>query len=875
MSQQGRLVDAPSDLETLTGNTGGAVGSDATGNIDIVGSGTVTVTGNPGTNTLTITDTGTVATTYTTDSGNATPAANILNVLGGTGVSTSGAGNTVTIDASATTPLSFPGDAGTAIPAANALTVAGGTNINTVGAVATLTVNLDSAVLGLTDLTVDNLELNGNTLSSTDTNGNINVTPDGTGGVIIPTNLTLGETDQDVTYTINGATINAVVAVHTEGATDLGGFTEERHTDIAGFGPHHIFLRTRGDEATSTAVADGDALSRIISCGYDGTDFSQSAEIRAEVDGTPGNDDMPGRIKFLTSPDGTQVPVLAMTIDSSQDITLANALAVGSGGTGATTFTDGSILIGAGTSPITTSTDVQTTAVHGWNGAILETADVTVTSDGATITCSVEQSGTGDLTVVFSDGYYDWDTTPPDTVTLTAGSDTSPQINYVYFLQSTKTLTSATGGWPAAEHAPISTVICQSAASLQTDGPYKVHVWTDHVIQTDNQGHISDINFWIRNQSATWVSGVNQTYTITTNGGSPDNVILTTVSGIVLQLHDHSFPAFSGTPDIYVINDSVTPYLKITDLNAIDADSNGVSLVGRFYSLVIWGVVSEADADCKLYCNLPSGSYNNTAGVESDLDQFADYSIPSEFKGTGFLISEWKLRQQAAASGTWTSIDEIDLRGILPSSSVGGGSVVNSEFVDNAFRILDDADNTKEIAFQADQITTATTRTITMADYDIDIADVCISAPTDSGTATPASGALTFAGTNGIATSGAGSTVTIDGSAISDFDWNVEAGASAAMVVNNGYIGNNAGTVTFTLPDTAAVGAVVRVTAIQGAWAIAQNAGETIYFGSSSTTTGVGGSLTSTDSRDAIELVCVVANTDWNAISSIGNITVV
>lgn len=42
----------------LTGNVGGEVFPDGGGNINIVGSGTVTVTGNPGTNTLTITDSG-------------------------------------------------------------------------------------------------------------------------------------------------------------------------------------------------------------------------------------------------------------------------------------------------------------------------------------------------------------------------------------------------------------------------------------------------------------------------------------------------------------------------------------------------------------------------------------------------------------------------------------------------------------------------------------------------------------------------------------------------------------------------------------------------------------------------------------------------
>ncbi len=42
---------------TLTGNSGGAVPPTA-GNINVVGSGAITVTGNPGTSTLTITDTG-------------------------------------------------------------------------------------------------------------------------------------------------------------------------------------------------------------------------------------------------------------------------------------------------------------------------------------------------------------------------------------------------------------------------------------------------------------------------------------------------------------------------------------------------------------------------------------------------------------------------------------------------------------------------------------------------------------------------------------------------------------------------------------------------------------------------------------------------
>jgi len=368
---------------------------------------------------------------------------------------------------------------------------------------------------------------------------------------------------------------------------------------------------------------------------------------------------------------------------------------------------------------VSPTTNWEQTSMHGWNGSIVESASVVVSSDGAVITLSVEKNGGGDLTVVFSDPdlYYVWDTTPADTVTLTAGTDTVPVLNYVYFLNSTKTLTASTSSWPATEHAPIATVLCQTAASIVTDGPYKVHAWTDHVVASDKQGHIGDINFWIRQQAATWVSGVTQTYTITPNGGSADNVVLTTTSGVVLQLHTHTFPAFSGTPDYYVVNDFVTPYLKVTDLNALLTDSTGATMSGRYFSLVIWGCVSEETGDCKLFVNLPGGSYNNSSGLLDDIDAYSNYTIPSLFKGTGFLISEWKLRHQAAASGTWTSIDEISLLGLFPSLSAGGfpGS----------------------IAFT-----------------------------TDSGVATPASnninilGAVVAAGTSPFATSGTGSTVT-------------------------------------------------------------------------------------------------------------------
>ena len=107
------------------------------------------------------------------------------------------------------------------------------------------------------------------------------------------------------------------------------------------------------------------------------------------------------------------------------------------------------------------------------------------------------------------------------------------------------------------------------------------------------------------------------------------------------------------------------------------------------------------------------------------------------------------------------------------------------------------------------------------------------------------------------------------------FTWNEVTGTSQAASVNNGYICNNASLVTVTLPDTAAVGSVVRVAGKgAGGWRIAQNASEIIHFGNVDTTTGVGGRLDSTDTNDAIELLCIVADTEWVVLSSQGNITI-
>ena len=70
------------------------------------------------------------------------------------------------------------------------------------GAIDGVTIGTASAV---TDLRVDNLKLDGNTLSSTDTNGNIVLAPNGTGDVQLDADtVRVGDSNADVTLTSNG-----------------------------------------------------------------------------------------------------------------------------------------------------------------------------------------------------------------------------------------------------------------------------------------------------------------------------------------------------------------------------------------------------------------------------------------------------------------------------------------------------------------------------------------------------------------------------------------------------------------------------------------------------------------------------------------------
>ena len=76
---------------------------------------------------------------------------------------------------------------------------------------------------------------------------------------------------------------------------------------------------------SNTAISNNDELGRISWAAADGTDIqSWAAQISAEIDGTPGSNDTPGRLVFSTTADGAASPTERMRIKSNGTINFSN-----------------------------------------------------------------------------------------------------------------------------------------------------------------------------------------------------------------------------------------------------------------------------------------------------------------------------------------------------------------------------------------------------------------------------------------------------------------------------------------------------------------------------------------------------------------------
>ncbi len=300
-----------------------------------------------------------------------------------------------------------------------------------------------------------------------------------------------------------------------------------------------------------------------------------------------------------------------------------------------------------------------------------------VTSNGTTITFTLDRTG-GDSATVQMNG-INLTLSMPDSVTLTpAGTDTNPQENWIYLLESggNLTLTASNDGFPEEETAHIARVIVQTAATVQTIGPLKLHAYTDHVHEPPERGglgHANAINERLRAQFAEWESGAALTTTVDTVP-TPDDITIQVATGVIFQLHTHNTPAMdtSGSDVLFVFNDFTTPYTTIQSLSELGNYNDGSSIgVTDVFNVVIWGAVAENDSDTKLFLNLPQSGYVIDPNAIDDVDNTALYTIPRAYAGVGWLLARLTVKR-AGGGNTWTIINNLDIRGVAPSTFPGG-----------------------------------------------------------------------------------------------------------------------------------------------------------------------------------------------------------
>lgn len=179
----------------------------------------------------------------------------------------------------------------------------------------------------LTANAFDNLTLDGNSITATDTGGNITLIADGTGNV----DIFEPPASESSSITVNGATFNTAFRVNDIGTTAPAQSIIHRHSTT--LEPALLYARANSDTDSHVAVTNGMALSSSYAAGWTGSQYSLFGQIRISADnsGTISDSSAPGKMELLVSPDGAITPAAAVTIANDKSATFAGNVTVSSG----------------------------------------------------------------------------------------------------------------------------------------------------------------------------------------------------------------------------------------------------------------------------------------------------------------------------------------------------------------------------------------------------------------------------------------------------------------------------------------------------------------------------------------------------------------
>ena len=242
------------------------------------------------------------------------------------------------------------------------------------------TIDAADVMSGLTQLNVDNLRLDGNTISATDLNGNINLINSGT------SNVNIGST----TNIANGYSLQvASSGLQTQ-------IVAAQYTNDGSCPTYYSFKSRATTVGSHAAISSGDSMGRWAFYGDDGTNFVVGGSILFKCADNVSLGVMPTEIQIFTT-NSSGVQTHAMTLDKDQKLLLEHALSSLYGGTGVnngtSTITLGGSLTTSGAFSSTFTMTANTSVTFPTSGTLATTAG-TVSSVSGTANRITSTGGT-------------------------------------------------------------------------------------------------------------------------------------------------------------------------------------------------------------------------------------------------------------------------------------------------------------------------------------------------------------------------------------------------------------------------------------------------------------------------------------------------
>ena len=452
------------------------------------------------------------------------------------------------------------------------------------------------------------LDVNGRSIVST-SNGDINITPNGSGLVILHGDLkvdavgNLTKTGQlnisPTTFTSfgNNNTLvdgNVFITRNAYSSAPGAGFTFAQHhanADAVNF----TFFRTRGTGVAQTGLLNGDDIADISFIAHDGTGGASGAAISATVDGSITTGNIPTKFSFITN-NGSSLATRAelssagvWKVNGIQNLSSTDLNLTGTGTVSATnsiissgvatlaagtiltvngTVSGGSLIVGSILSGGTTSFGTRITAVN--------SATFTSTISTTTLTVSGMSAGTITVGMALSGGSV---TSGTYVVAFVSGVNGGAGV---YTLNQSATGTPTTGtSYTVSSSQLVRSTTITSGGNVNLIGNVKI------LGQNSLRFADADSSNWVAFQAPTTVAA-NMTWTLPATDGTGGQVLSTNGSGTL------SWATASG-----VALSSRTTKVANTG-NVADASVTDVDVTG-FKSYVLLNVVTSHACRVRIY----------------------------------------------------------------------------------------------------------------------------------------------------------------------------------------------------------------------------------------------------------------------------------